>query len=238
VLPAAAYTERDGSTTSAERRVQRFYPALPAKTGTKADFSITAAIAQACGLALEGRSALLVMNKIAAAENSFAGVTYNLLAEVSEQWPAVGRGEMYYGGTSYENTQGLGAHLALASAPDVSASGNKATRVRPSEETLIAVPVSKLYDMGTTVSPSVMLKSHIGEASVSVNPATAAKLGLTNAGTAVLKLNGLEAAVKVRFDESISGSVVLVYRSFGLPIDEPGTVELLPGKTNSDDVKA
>ena len=238
VLPAAAYTEREGSITSAERRVQRFYPALPAKTGTKADFSITAAIAQACGLALEGRSTLLVMNKIAAAEKSFAGVTYNLLAEVSEQWPAVGRGEVYYGGTSYENTQGLGAHLALASAPGVSTSGNKAARVRPSEETLIAVPVSKLYDMGTTVSPSAMLKSHIGEASVAVNPATAAKLGLSNAGTAVLKLNGLEAAVKVRFDESISGSVVLVYRSFGLPINEPGAVELLPGKTNSDDVKA
>jgi hypothetical protein len=83
-----------------------------------------------------------------------------------------------------------------------------------------------------------MLKSHIGEASVAINPSTAAKLGLANAGTAVLKLNGLEAAVKVRFDESISGSVVLVYRSFGLPINEPGAVELLPGKTNSDDLKA
>ena len=31
VLPASAYTEREGTYTSAERRVQRFYPAVPAR---------------------------------------------------------------------------------------------------------------------------------------------------------------------------------------------------------------
>ena len=34
------------------------------------------------------------------------------LAEVKPQWPIVGRGDIYYGGTTYENTQGLGAHLS------------------------------------------------------------------------------------------------------------------------------
>jgi len=32
---------------------------------------------------------------------------------VREQWPIVGRGDLYYGGTTYENAQGLGVHLNL-----------------------------------------------------------------------------------------------------------------------------
>ncbi|MCX6634261.1 MAG: NADH-quinone oxidoreductase subunit NuoG, partial [Acidobacteria bacterium] len=71
VLPAQAYTEREGSFTSGERRVQRFYPALPPRGETRADFAITAAIAKELGLELEGRSASLVMDKLAASVKTF-----------------------------------------------------------------------------------------------------------------------------------------------------------------------
>ncbi|MFA5874537.1 MAG: NADH-quinone oxidoreductase subunit NuoG, partial [Anaerolineales bacterium] len=64
VLPAQAYTEREGSFTSGERRVQRFYPALPPRGETRADFAIITAIAKELGLELEGRSASLVMDKL------------------------------------------------------------------------------------------------------------------------------------------------------------------------------
>jgi NADH-quinone oxidoreductase subunit G len=223
VLPAAAYTEREGTYTSAERRVQRFYPAVPTRPGTKADFGIVAELAKKCGLELEGRSSLLVMNKLAAAEPAFADVTYNKLAEVAEQWPVVGRGELYYGGTSYENTQGLGAHLALSAFGSAAPAPARAA-LRPADGELIAVPVTKLYDMGTTTQPARLLESHVGEASVSVNPATAARLGISEGGMAAISLNGVEAHVKVKFDESISTGVVLVYRSFGIPISEPAVV--------------
>jgi NADH-quinone oxidoreductase subunit G len=223
VLPAAAYTEREGSYTSAERRVQRFYPAVPARPGTRTDFNILAEIGKKCDIELEGRSALLVMNQIAAVEPAFAGVTYNKLAEVTEQWPMVGRGDLYYGGSSYENTQGLGAHLAL-SVFSPSAPTSARAVLRPAQGELIAVPATKLYDMGTTILSAKLLGSHIGEASVSVNPATASGLGISNGGGAVISLNGVEAHVNVKFDDSISTGVVLVYRSFGLPISEPSVV--------------
>jgi NADH-quinone oxidoreductase subunit G len=224
-LPAAAYTEREGTYTSGERRVQRFYPAVPGRTGTRPDFSIVADIAKRCGIELEGRSALLVMNKIAAAEPSFAGTTYDKLSEVTPQWPIVGRGDMYYGGTGYENTQGLGAHLALAPA---TVDGRRSTveSLRPTEGELLAVPVTKLYDMGTTVVHAKLLEKRIGEPTVAVNPATAEKFGLLNGGMAKMSLNGVDAAVKVRFDESISTGVVLVQRSFGIPISEPTRIEI------------
>lgn len=111
VFPAQAFTERDGSYTSGERRVQRFYPATPPLGESRADFAIAAAVAAAAGLEVEGRSALLVMDKIAAAVPAFAGISYGKLAEVTEQWPIVGRSDLYYGGTTYENRQGLGVHL-------------------------------------------------------------------------------------------------------------------------------
>ncbi len=36
VLPVQAFTEREGSFTSGERRVQRFYPAVPARPDCQA----------------------------------------------------------------------------------------------------------------------------------------------------------------------------------------------------------
>jgi NADH-quinone oxidoreductase subunit G len=113
VLPAQACTERDGSYTSGERRVQRFYPAVTALGETKTDYAITALIAAKLGLELEDRSALLVMDRIAASVPAFAAISYGKLVEVTRQWPIIGRSDLYYGGTSYQNSQGLGVHLIL-----------------------------------------------------------------------------------------------------------------------------
>jgi NADH-quinone oxidoreductase subunit G len=112
VLAAQAFTERDGSYTSGERRVQRFYPAVPTFGEARPDYAITAAIAKPLGIQLEAGSAQLVMDKIAATVPAFAGLSFGKLAEVHEQWPLVGRSDLYYGGAVYQNTQGLGVHLA------------------------------------------------------------------------------------------------------------------------------
>jgi NADH-quinone oxidoreductase subunit G len=231
VLPAAAYTEREGTYTSGERRVQRFNPAVPARPGTKADYVIAAEIGKRCGIELEGRSPLLVMNRMAAAEKAFAGISYAALAEVSEQWPIVGRGDMYYGGTSYENTQGLGVQMGAGAALTASTRTPSSTLTPPplslkGRGELRAVPVTKLYDMGTTVTPSTLITNHIGMPSVVVHPAVAAKLGIERGGSARVSLNGVEADVSVSFDASLAENIVLVYRSFGIPISEPAAVSL------------
>jgi len=220
VLPAQAYTEREGSFTSAERRVQRFYPALPPRGETRADFAITAAIAKELGLELEGRSASLVMDKLAASVKTFAGFTYRKLAEVTEQWPIVGRNDLYYGGTTYENKQGLGVQLALnAPAPIPSIS---VKFLRPDEDQWLAVPVTRLYDRGITVTTSELLRAHIGEAAVLLHPDTAKKLGVA-AGEQV-KVNGFRA--EVRLDATVPASVALLPRSIGFPINAPAVAEL------------
>ena len=105
------------------------------------------------GVILEGTSASVVFEIMAAEEDSpFAGLNYARLAEVHEQWPIVGRGDLYYGGTTYENTQGLGVQLCQCGAArregGPAASSSKVASLRPKEKQLLAVPVTKLYDRG------------------------------------------------------------------------------------------
>jgi NADH-quinone oxidoreductase subunit G len=220
VLPGQAFSEREGSFTSAERRVQRFYPAIPPLGETKADFVITAAIGNDLGLTMEGRSAAQVLEKLAEAVAAFSGITYRNLAEVSDQWPIVGRDDLYYGGATYENKQGQGVQLVLQ--PVVSIPPPSAEFLRPDEDQWLAVPVTVLYDRGITVSTSELLLSHIGTAVALLHPATANKLGVEAGGQ--VKVNGFRA--EVRLDATVPASVVLLPRSMGFPIHAPVVVEL------------
>src|SRR6266498_19138 len=114
ILPAQVYTEREGTLTSGERRVQRFYSAVPATGDSKPDFAITSQLARHMGIILEGTVVSAVFDILSDSVKSFEDLNYAKLAEVKQQWPIVGRGDMYYGGTTYENTQGMGAHLTAA----------------------------------------------------------------------------------------------------------------------------
>lgn len=91
----------------------------------------------------------------------------------------------------------------------------------------MAVPVTKLYDLGTTVAPAKLLAAHVERfAGVAVNPATAAKLGLADGSKAAVSLGDFEAQVKVLVDEFVPAGVVLVPRSFGIPLSEPAAVKI------------
>ena len=222
VLPAQAYTEREGSFTSGERRVQRYYPAVLPRGEARTDFEITAAIAKEVGLELEGRSASLVMDKLGASLKAFEGISYRKLAETNEQWPIVGRGDLYYGGTTYENRQGLGVTLALSPSPAGKAVKGPGKFLRPDEDQWLAVPVTRLYDRGITVTTSELLHAHIGAAIVLLHPEMAKQLGVT-AGDQ-LSVNGFQA--DVRLDATVPASVALLPRSMGFPINAPAPAEL------------
>ncbi len=229
VLPAQAYTERDGSFTSGERRVQRFFPAVPSLGETKADYAITAEIGAKLGLALEGRSAALVFEKLAAGMKDFEGLSYAKLAEVTEQWPIVGRGDLYYGGTTYENTQGLGVQLVGAAErgetvgiPQV----QKEAGPRPQEDELLAVPVTRLFDRGITAASSELLHGRIGEAFIALHPQTAKRLGAEAGRTVKVSFDGVKGEAVVKLDETISAGVALIPRSMGLAIREPVAIKV------------
>ena len=224
VLPAQAYTERDGTFTSGERRVQRFYPAVPALEGTKPDFAITSQVAKQMGVILEGTSASVVFEIMVEDHPSFAGLDYPKLAEVTSQWPIVGRGDLYYGGTTYENKNGLGVQLSNAAQRGEKFSLPRVQRVvalRPKEKKLLAVPITKLYDRGVTVSSTALLEQRIGEIFIALHPSAAERFAVKAGERVKLSLDGVSDEVPVRIDDTISAGVVLVPRSMGLPIHQP-----------------
>lgn len=229
VLAAAAYTEREGTFTSGERRVQRYYPAVPRWAETKADYEIVAEIGKRLGLDLEAGAPTLVFDRLTAEIPSFAGLSYRKLAEVQPQWPIVGRADLYYGGTTYENRQGLGAHLIAAVSagesprlPEV----QKETVLRPQEDALLALPVTKLYDMGVTVRFSSLLAARVGSPIVTLHPLAAQKRGLAAGDVVSVELGGHTAEVTVRLDETIPTGVALLPRSMGLPIYAPALLSV------------
>jgi len=232
VLPAQAFTERDGTLTSGERRVQRFYSAVPATGDSKPDFSITSQIARHMGIILEGTSVSAVFSILVESVKSFEGLTYAKLAEVRPQWPIVGRGDLYYGGTTYENTEGMGAHLTAAAGRGETVHIPRVEREaapRPKEKELLAVPITKLYDRGTTVMMSAnLLRDWIGGPSIALHPDSAKNLGVEAGQLVNVSFDGVSGDAVVKLDDTISVGVALVPRSMGLAIREPTPAKVRP----------
>src|SRR3990172_1895115 len=140
------------------------------------------------------------------------------------QWPIVGHGDMYYGGTTYENKQGLGTQLTVAAGrgetvhiPRV----QKEAAPRPKENELLAVPITRLYDRGLTVLPAELLHQRIGEVTVSLHPDAARRLGVEAGARVKISFDGVSGEALVKLDDTISTGVVAVPRSMGLAIREP-----------------
>ena len=233
VLPAQPFTEREGTLTSGERRVQRYYPGL-VPTGFKPDYAITAAIGKLMGLELE-TIPTRIFNHLAAKYPSFKGLNYRLLAQVTEQWPIVGREAVYYGGTMYANSQGLGVQLTLPSQVPA-LSWPEVPEPEHADGALLAIPTTLLYDQGHTISHSLLLRSHIPTATVATNPKDAERLNVSAGGQVQVSINGIPYTAKLQVNEQVPAGVVLIPRSMGIPIDAPVLVELNDAGSNQESV--
>jgi NADH-quinone oxidoreductase subunit G len=235
VLPVQSFIEREGSFTSGERRVQRFYQAVAAMNGPRADFRIVGELAKRLSKDVEGRAASLVMAQIAREISGYSEITYPKLAEVHEQWPIVHREDLFYGGTSYQNRQGLGIALQPAvtsgawkydAAAPVSTAKPSANGHGRQPGDLLVVPVTRLYDRGTTVLPSQLLHARMAHAEARVHPNTASRLQLSNNDPAALSLENGTVNVQVKVDETLPEGVALVARSTGIPVSGAVTGKL------------
>ncbi len=221
VFPVLAYTERGGTYTNGELRVQRFYPAVPAPKGLLADFAVAARLGERLGVTLEAASAAAIMRQIAEAVPAYAGITYDRLAEVHEQYPLIRRTDLYYGGTAYENTRGLGVALKPGAREGGFAAPEAPAAPEMPAEGLLAVPVTRLYDRGALVSRSATLQPRLPAAAfVVLHPAEAARRGLADGAEAALEVAAGTYAVRVHLDPQAPEGVVLVPRSVGVPVSE------------------
>ncbi len=221
VLPAQSFLEREGSMTSGERRVQRFYPVVPAIGESRPDWKIVADVSQAIGALLEGRSASGVLQLVSRDVVAYADVSYQSMARAVVEWPPVGDSDMYFGGTAYKNRQGGGVQLPRALTPgDLAPSGIDAVE-RPHPEALVLVPVTRLYDQGTTLRPSTLLTGRMAVPCLELNPDDAERMGLTPGATIGLAWDGAAVEIAVRVSPAVPPGLALVPRGVGLPLDGP-----------------
>ncbi|UYN92773.1 MAG: NADH-quinone oxidoreductase subunit NuoG [Anaerolineales bacterium] len=227
VLPAQAFTEREGTLTSGERRVQRYYPAVPAAGDARADFTIAAQLANLLGAQLETVSAGRVFAQLVETNEAYKGLTMERLAEVTEQWPIIGRADVYYGGTTYDNKSGLGVQVPTAADRGETPVLSFAQPLeRERGDGLLAVPVTTLYDRGNMISKSTLLQNRLQKPQVTLNPDDAERLGLELGKNTTVTVNGVQAAVTALVDNSLPRGTVLIPRSLGLPISGPYTLKV------------
>ena len=222
ILAAQAQMEREGTFTSGERRVQRFYPVTPPKGQSLPDFEIAARIGALLGIELKGRFPSIVFPQLAKETPEYESLSYQKLAQVGEQWPIIGRDDLYYGGTGYKNDQGQGVQLKPQGGELTT--GTQAPTMPDAE--LIAVPVTSLYDLGTTIVPSKVLHPRIPQPFIALNPADAEAQKATDGMTVQIDIDGATAAVEVRVDENVPVGFGLVPRSMGVAISRPTGVRI------------
>jgi NADH-quinone oxidoreductase subunit G len=229
VLPAQAFIEREGTMTNGELRVQRYYSAVSVRQDSLPDFSITASISQRVGIALEDRLPVRVMQQIADQVPEYADVSYDKISAVAEQWPIIGRDDVYFGGTSYDNSQGLGFELTPAAqrGEKISLKAFLPDDMKLDQEAeLRAIPVTLLYDRGQTLIPTELLHERIPEPYILLHPQTAAPRDVSEGTHVKVFISGVEVVMIAHLDETIPEDVILVPRSMSVPIHGPSQVRI------------
>jgi anaerobic selenocysteine-containing dehydrogenase len=179
----------------------------------------------------EERLASKVFAQIAANDTgngSYQELSYAKLAETAEQWPIIARQDLYYGGTTYENTQGLGVQLASAAQRGeiVSLGWVNPPEWSFSRYSLVAVPITRLYDRGQTLLASKLLHSRLPEPYVVINQIDADRMKISQGARLQVVMDGMSALVTARVDADLPLRIVLVPRSLGIPISGPTTIEV------------
>jgi len=154
--------------------------------------------------------------------STYSGLDYPRLAQVTEQWPIFGRKDMYYGGTGYANSQGLGVNIALASDGVNPHAAREGVSLPPASlNGLVLVPVTRLMDRGATMMPSTLLHKRLADKTIRLHPNTAEKLGLNPGGPVIVTTPSWTIEARIQLDETVPVGVALTPRSTGFPISAP-----------------
>jgi NADH-quinone oxidoreductase subunit G len=218
VLPVQSFAERDGTFTNGERRVQRFYTAQGPVGEALPAWSAIQRLGEKLGQARPKASAAAVMLEITQHVPGWEGCRYAELGKVTQkQFPDVGGKDLYYGGTSYKNTGGLGVVIpATAEKGGAKAGAVKAPRKLNAE--MLGVPVTRLYnrERAFRASEADILSPRIPHPFVEINVVDAKKMGIKTGDRVKVTFDGaapIEARAHV---EGVAPSgVVLIPRHLG-----------------------
>ena len=197
VLPAQSWAEREGTYTSGERRVQRFYSAIQPVGNSRADWQIIAQVGDELGMGKPAFAASLVFGEIARRVRQYNGMTYRTLARVEQQWPSVGGDDLYYGGTAYRNGSGLGQQWPVAAESRPVAMYELPEISDEQSDDVVALVAPTLYAPGTLISCSQVLASRVEKPALYIDAGDATGLQAADGDVVVVKINGRDTEIEV-----------------------------------------
>ncbi len=217
VLPIQSFAERDGTFTNGERRVQRFYTAQGPMGEALPAWQVIGRIGEQMGQGRAKPSAAAVMLEISQNIPAFAGARYNELAKVPRQFPDVGGHDLYYGGTAYKNTGGIGVQLATEAdgGAEVTAGEVKpAAAPKAAKGSLLVVPTVRLYNREDTFLPSVeaLMSGRTASPYAEINSADAKKLHIVDGDMVEVSVGASKVQVCAHVDGAAPQGTVLLPR--------------------------
>ena len=233
VLPAQAFVERDGSYTSGDRRVQRFYPVLPCSEKVLPDWEIFQRIANEMGVGDVSAGPAAIMRQISSQVPQYRDISYENLAAVEEQWPDIGGDDSYYGGTGFQNTGGLGVQTYSLAENGVAVNLGNVEPIGLVTGELLGVPVTVLYDHGSTFVKSEIMNSRISDPYIEINAGDASIFNVTSGDMVSLAVNGKEWELLAHVSDDAPQGTVLIPRSMDGPILR-GVVSVNINRTNHE----
>lgn len=231
VLPVRSCLEKEGTFTSGERRLQRFYRVLPAAADSRPDWQVVGLIAKGLGIEMDMAGPSAILEAIGEENPTYAGITYPDLALAESQWPPVGGHDLYFGGTGYANDSGLGVTLPLA--PSREALEISSAPALSKETGQLLVPVKKLYDGGGTLLASKLLDPRRARAELQLHGEDAEALGLADGEVVDIQADGRSWRLPLVVNGSAPPGAALIGRGLGVPIQEPIQVELRRSEAGS-----
>jgi NADH-quinone oxidoreductase subunit G len=210
VLPAQSWAEREGSFTSGERRIQRFYPAIQPLGECRADWQILAQVGERVGLGKPPFAASLAFRDIAADVAIYGGLDYRKLARSEPQWPRVGDEDVYYGGTSYKNESGLGSQWAAAAEGEAVPAFELPEIASSAQDGLLLVSTAALYQRGTLLNQSALLDERAAQPVLLLGPEDAGRQGIEDGDALSLTIAGQTVQVRAQVNgDAPSGTALL-----------------------------
>jgi NADH-quinone oxidoreductase subunit G len=215
VLPIQSFAERDGSYVNGERRVQRFYTAQGPIGQSLPAWKLFGGLRQEFGAGHLKPSAAAVMFDVSANVDAFAGISYKEMAKVKREFPDVGGRDLYYGGTAYTNTGGLGIQIASASDKRKGRRTRRLKTYEPvaaGENEMLIMPITRLYNRQRNFRPTLILEPRILAAFAIVNSTDAAEMGISDGAIVEIVAGGSRLRVRATVSEEIAARTVALPR--------------------------
>jgi formate dehydrogenase alpha subunit len=208
VLAGASFTEKDGTFTNTERRVQRVRQAIAPVGNSKPDWWIACELGKRLGGAgFNFAHPSEIMEEISRLTPSYGGISYKRLEGGGLQWPCPTKA---HPGTPILHTQqftrGKGRFIPVAYKPPMELPSSKYPLVLTTGRSLYQ------YHTGTMTRKVKGLNVLKGEGEVEINPADASKLRIKDGG--MVKVSSRRGAIEARARVTSASPAGVVFMTF------------------------